>query len=201
MGLTNVEPLQHFNPLMVTVLPKERRSRHPYQLGAMFCLLTLGIWQLAFGALAVSAVNVLDRDAYLLLNWVYILSGAAGIAAAIIPERIVRIRVRIHNWILLYSEFDATYFRLWEEFGCHMMLFSVWVAYGQTTWASYGLVKGYSFGLAAAIWFGAAALVRSIQILRTLWNARTFHRAPTAIVGQKSFDDSLGERFPLDGEL
>jgi hypothetical protein len=100
----------HYNPLLITVLPKERRARHPYQLAAMVCLATLGAWQLVIGTVAISSVNVLDRGAFLLLNGVCILAGAAGIAAAFIPERIVHVRIRFWRWVLR-TEFDATYFR------------------------------------------------------------------------------------------
>jgi hypothetical protein len=187
---------QHYNPLLVTVLPKERRSRHPYQLAAMACLLTLGAWQLVIGAATVASVNVLDSSAFLLLNGVCILAGVAGVAAAFIPERIVHVRIRFWRWVFR-TEFDATYFRLWEEFGCHVLLLAVWGSYGQATWASYGLAKGYSLGLAAALTFGGAALVRAVQIILTLYRAGTFNRAPSAIVG----NDTLGDTFPDDGEL
>lgn len=184
---------QHFNPLLVTVLPQERRSRHPYQLGAMVCLFTLGVWQLTGGPATISSVNILDVAAYRMLNWVCIIAGAAGIAAAVIPERIVAVRLRFWRWVLR-TKFDATYFRLWEEFGCHIMLLSVWIAYGQVTWASYGLVKGYSLGLAASLWFGSAAAVRAAQIILTMRRAGTFSRRPSAIV-------AAGTVPELDGEL
>jgi hypothetical protein len=119
-------------------------------------------------------VNLLDQQAFNLLNWVCITGGTAGIAAAFVPERIVR-------WYT--AEFDATYFRLWEEFGCHGMLFTIWLSYGMTVWASFGFVKGYSFGLAAAIWFGGAAVARATQIMLTMYRAGMFSRAPSAIVG------------------
>lgn len=178
---------QHYNPLLVTVLPKERRSRHPYQLGAMVCLFTLGLWQLVVGATPAAAVNTLDHSSAELLNWVCIVAGAAGVAAAVIPERIVRLRFKVWRWILR-TEFDATYFRLWEEFGCHMLLLSVWLAYGQTVWANYGVAKGYSLGLAAAVWLGSAALFRAGQIMLTMYRAGTFNRRPSAIVGEGEID-------------
>jgi hypothetical protein len=55
---------QHYNPLLITVLPKERRSRHPYQLGAMMCLLTLGARNLIIGTVPSSSVNQLDTSAF-----------------------------------------------------------------------------------------------------------------------------------------
>lgn len=194
--MTDLPDPQHYNPLLVTVLPKERRARHPYQLAAMGCLFSLGLWQLAFGTLANASVNVLETDTLRLLNWVYLMAGAAGLLAAVIPERIVRLRLKLYQRVWR-TEFDATYFRLWEEIGCQLLLVTVWVSYGQTVWMSYGLVKGYSFGLAAAIWFGLAALARAVQIFLTMWRARTFHRDPSAIVGEQT----LGDNFPLDGEL
>jgi hypothetical protein len=196
VDLGNPRPPRHYNPLLITVLPKERRSRHPYQLGAMCCLLTLGAWQLAVGTVAISSMNVLDREAFILMNWVCILAGAAGLAAAVIPERIVYLRIPFWRW-LWRTDFDATYFRLWEEFGAHVMLFTIWISYGQTVWSSYGIVKGYSLGLAAAVWFGLAALTRAIQILLTLYRAGTFNRQPSAVVG----NDTLGDTWPNDGEL
>jgi cytochrome c biogenesis protein CcdA len=178
---------QHYNPLLVTVLPKERRSRHSYQLGAMMCLFTLGLWQLVVGAAAASSINTLDRASADLLNWVCIVAGGAGVLAAVIPERIVRLRLKVWRWILR-TEFDATYFRLWEEFGAHLLLLSVWMAYGQTVWTNYGLVKGYSLGLAAAVWFGWAALARAWQIMLTLYRSGTFTRKPSAVVGDGEID-------------
>lgn len=190
---THVNQPRHYNPLLITVLPKERRSRHPYQLAAMACLFSLGAWQLVIGPTAVSSVNVLDPAALAILNCVCILAGLAGLAAAVIPEHIVHIRIKIWRWILR-TEFDATYFRLWEEFGCHCMLASVWAAYGQATWANYGLVKGYSLGLAAAIFFGAAAIGRAVQIILTMWRAGTFSSAPTAIVASGTLEGLDGEQ-------
>jgi hypothetical protein len=178
---------EHYNPLLVTVLPKERRARHPYQLGAMVCLLTLGAWQLIIGTVPTASVNQLDATAFYLLNWVCIVAGTAGVLAAVIPERILRLRLKFWRW-LWRTEFDATYFRLWEEFGCHAMLFTVWLSYGQTVWDTFGLAKGYSLGLAASMWFGAAALVRSVQILLTLYRAGTFNRSPSAIVADGTLD-------------
>lgn len=178
---------EHYNPLLITVLPKERRSRHPYQLGAMMCLLTLGAWQLVIGAQVSSAVNQLDVTAYRLLNWVCVVGGIAGIIAAVIPERVVGWTWRAWRWVWR-ADFDATYFRLWSEFGCHFMLFTVWLSYGQTVWVNFGLAKGYSFGLAAAFWFGGAALVRALQIWLTLYRAGAFGRRATAIVGDGALD-------------
>lgn len=180
------KPPEHFNPLLITVLPKERRARHPYQLAAMICLLSLGVWQLVIGAAPVSSMGTLDNTAFYLLNWVCIISGAAGLLAAVIPERIVRLRIRFLQWVFR-TEFDATYFRLCEECGAHLMLFTVWLSYGQTVWANYGLYKGYSLGLAAAVCFGSAALVRAFQILLTLYRAKTFSRKPSAIIGKDDF--------------
>jgi hypothetical protein len=190
MSVKDSEPL-HYNPLLITVLPKERRSRHPYQLGAMGCLLTLGVWQLVIGTVPNAAVNVLDTPVAVFLNWVCIVAGAAGILAAVIPERIVRLRIRFWRWVFR-TEFDATYFRLFEELGCHLLLASVWAAYGQTVWANFGLVKGYTLGLAAAVWFGGAAIARAMQILWTLRNAGFFSRSPSAIVGDATLP-GIGE--------
>lgn len=173
---------EHYNPLLVTVLPKERRARHPYQLCAMAMLFTLGLWQLAIDTVPTSTVNDLDKDAFVLLNWLCIVGGAAGVLAAFIPERIVRWKLRIAKHVFRY-EFDATYFRLWDELGCHLMLFTLWASYGLVVWSGYGFVKGYSFGLASALWFGIAAVWRAGEVLHTLRQAGVFSRTATAIIG------------------
>lgn len=170
---------EHFNPLLVTVLPQERRARHPYQICVMGLLFTLGLYQITVGAVPISAVNLLDEFAYLLLNWVSMLAGAAGMVAAFIPERVVR--PRLFGKVFA---FDATYTRLWLEFGAHALLLAVWSTYAQAAWASYGPAKGYGLGLAIGLWLGAAALCRIIQILLTMHRARTFTRRHTAIVGK-----------------
>jgi hypothetical protein len=174
-------PPEHYNPLLVTVLPKERRARHSYQLAAMFCLMTLGLWQLVIGTTPTSSVNTLDVSAARFLNIVCVVAGSAGILAALIPEHVMRHRLRLWRWVLRV-DFDATYFRLWEEMGSHLLLLTIWFSYAQTVWATYGIVKGYSLGLAAALWFGGAALMRAVQIMLTLYRAGTFSRAPSAIV-------------------
>jgi hypothetical protein len=193
-GESGVVPtsLDHYNPLLVTVLPKERRAKHPYQLCTMAMLFSLGLWQMTVGAVPAASVNLLDESAYRLLNIVCILGGAAGIVAAWIPERIVQFHMRLYRWAVS-TEFDATYFRLWEELGAHVLLFSVWFSYGQTVWVNFGLVKGYSFGLAAAIWSGVAALWRVVEIWLTLYRARTFSRQPSAIVGEGTILDDEAE--------
>lgn len=178
MSATNSERPQHYNPLLVTVLPAERRARHPYQLGVMMCLLTLGAWQLIIGPAFTSSVNLLNTDTFRLLNWVCIWGGTTGLLAAIVPERIVR-----WGWGRFGLEWDATYFRLWEEMGSHLLLATVWASYGMTVWASFGFAKGYSLGLAAPIWLGASAIGRAVQIWLTIWRAGTFRCMPSAIVG------------------
>lgn len=184
MSAADLPDPEHYNPLLVTVLPKERRSRHPYQLAAMLCLFTLGAWQLAIGTVPNASINQLDLTAFNFLNWVCVLAGLAGVAAAFIPERVVRMRLRVRGWQLLKVDADATYFRLWEEFGAHLMLFTIWLSYGQTVWVNYGPARGYSLGLAASICFGYAALHRAWQIIRTLQQAGVFNRhTPSAIVG------------------
>jgi hypothetical protein len=154
----------------------------------MLCLFTLGLWQLIIGTATVSVANQLDTSALRLLNLVCVLGGAAGVVAALIPERVLKRRFTVWRWATGF-DFDATYFRLWEEFGAQLMLFTVWLSYGQTVWATLGFVKGYSFGLAAAVWFGIAALWRAIEILLTLYRAGTFRRRPTAIVGNDTIDE------------
>lgn len=184
---TNESGREHFNPLLVTVLPKERRARSPYQFMVMVCVFTLGIWQLTIGPVPISAVNLLDEAAYGMLNAVSVLAGLAGIAAAYIPERIIEFRIGRKPIVV-----DATYFRLWLEFGCHALLLVIWVIYTQVTWAGYGLIKGYSIAIAASLCLGTAAVWRIIQIWLTLYRAGTFSRKSTAIVGKEEIDTPPG---------
>ena len=147
----------------------------------------------------IASVNELDQQAYDMLNWICVVGGAAGVLAAFIPERIVRWTVRLlpEEWHHVPKqlkgchriEFDSIYFRLWEEFGCHVMLSTVWMSYGLTVWANFGFIKGYSFGLAAALWFTAAGLWRGVEIFLTLKRSGTFRRPATAIVGAAELDE------------
>lgn len=165
---------EHYNPLLVTVLPKERRARHPYQICAMLALFATGLSQQLLGTLSGASAAQLDPHLLIALNWFCILGGAAGTAAAFIPERVVR---WFNGW-----EFDATYWRLWEELGSHVLTGTVWASYFVTISNALG-IRGLSVGSAAGLLFTVAAIWRSAQIVYTMVKAGVFSRRNTAIIG------------------
>lgn len=169
------QPGLHYNPLLVTVLPLERRARHPYQLCVMLLLITLAVSQIILGPPRNSSVAALGPDTQSLLNWFCIAAGLAGVMAAVIPERIIR--------PFRSLAFDATYIRLWEELGSHLFLLFVWAALLITILNSYPFLQGLTVGTAAAFWLGVAAAWRVAQIIATLWRSGTFTRHPSAILG------------------
>lgn len=173
--------MTHYNPLFVTVLPPERRARHPYQLCVMLMLITLAISQMVLGPPSNSSVRVLPQDTQNLLNMFCLAAGIAGVAAALIPERIVR--------VFRCCEFDATWFRLGEELGSHLFLLTIWVSYIIAILNVASFAEGLSLGSAAAFWLAVAAAWRVIQIVATLRRAGVFNRnKPTAIVGTDTID-------------
>ena len=100
--LSGSQAPEHRPVVLLTVLPKERRARHPYQLCMMLALVTLGASQLIFGAAPTAAVQTLSDSDQHRLNWFCVIAGLAGIAAAVIPEHIIRWRLRREH------SFDAT---------------------------------------------------------------------------------------------
>lgn len=160
---------EHHNPLLVTVLPKERRARHVYQMAGMVMLIGIGVYQLWFGPNPKSSVNDLDHQAQLMLYWCGIIGGISGLAAAVIPERVVR-----WPW-----DFDATYWRLFDELAAHLLCGSVWASYLITFWVG----SGPGFAPIVAGMFAVASATRAGQILLTLARAGVFSRRPSAIVG------------------
>lgn len=145
-------------PIVVSVLPKERRARHPYQLCMMLALMTIGLSQLLIGPPPTSAVTRLAQSDQNMLNLFCLFAGGAGVAAAIIPEKVIRWGFRRRH------EFDATWIRLWEELGCHGLLFFVWAAYLVTISLAVPLRVGLSLGTGLVFWLGVAAAWRVVQI-------------------------------------
>lgn len=168
--------MTHYNPVLITVLPHERRARHPYQLCIMFCLITLSASQLIFGPPATSAVHVVDTDTQTLLNWCCLLAGCAGVVTAYIPERVVVLFKRF--------DFDATWLRLWLELSAHMMLFTIWVAFTIIVFSIAPFVDGLTLGSAAGAWLAIASAWRVCQIGSTIYHAVFSPPAHSAIIGQ-----------------
>ena len=62
--------------VLLTVLPKERRARHPYQLCMMLALITLSVSQLIIGPAPNTAITALTRAQQDQLNWYALIGGA-----------------------------------------------------------------------------------------------------------------------------
>lgn len=151
--------------VLLTVLPKERRARHPYQLCPMFALIFLSAWQLFVGPVPTTAITVLSQHNQDLLNWYALFGGLAGVAAAFMPERIVRWRVRREH------KFDVTWFRLWIELGCHGLLFFVWASYMVAISVKVPVIDGLTLSSVLVLSMAVAAVWRSAQILWTVKRA------------------------------
>jgi hypothetical protein len=152
----------HYNPVLLTVLPKERRARHPYQLCVMAMLATLAASQLVFGPPQGSSTALLDPDTQALLNWMCLACGIGGVMAAFIPETIVKI-----GWV----KFDATWARLWIELAAHAVLFFIWLSFCVIISLAFPFTDGLTLGSAAAFWLAAASLWRAGQIWVTIKRA------------------------------
>lgn len=172
-----------YRPIWLTVLPRERRSRHPYQLAPMFALIIVGISQLAIGPVEASALRNLPGTEDAQLSWAGILIGIAGISAAIIPERIVRV------WFFRRRLFcDFTWMRLWVELGCHGAIITVWLSYFTSIQATRPLTDGLSITTALMLCLMPAASVRCAQICHTIYKAIFAKADPSAIVAAPKRD-------------
>lgn len=145
----------------------------------MVLMLILGISQLIVGPVVASSLNTLPHSTVTMLNWFCIVGGASGIAAAFIPERMVK----VWRW-----EADSTWLRLWVEFGCHSLLATVWVSYFVSIISTYDFVQGLSLGTGACIVFTGASLVRAFQIMRTIKIAVIDRPGPAVITGINLLD-------------
>lgn len=161
--------VQHYNPVFVTVLPKERRARHPYQFWIMMALFVMPISQLILGTPNTAPAQALPQEQVIAVNVVCIIASAAGLYAAFIPERVMRI------WRF---DFDATWSRLFLELAGQAFLVFIWAVYVVTIFSAYPLwtrdgfiTGGLTLGGGLAAFLGVAAGHRSIQIIRTLRDA------------------------------
>ena len=59
----------HQRVVLLTVLPKERRARHPYQLCVMVALVALSASQLIVGPAPVAAMTSLNQGQENMVNW------------------------------------------------------------------------------------------------------------------------------------
>lgn len=172
--MTKPQP-EHHNPILITVLPQERRARHPYQVCVMMILITLAGSQLWVGPQASSVAAGLPTEQLAALNWFCLFAGLAGIAAAIIPERVVRLMRRF--------EFDATWVRLITEGAGQLALLFVWLIYLVAVLRSLPLLEGLSLGSAAAGWLAIAAGWRFMQIAMTVYRAIFAPPGDSALIG------------------
>ena len=148
--------------VLLTVLPKERRARHPYQLCMMLALITLSVSQLIIGPAPNTAITALTRAQQDQLNWYALVGGCAGVLAAVIPERVLHFG---------RHRFDATWCRLWVELACHGLLFFVWMTYLVAIVQRVPLVVGFTLGTGLVLGLAIAAAWRCVQILWTIKRA------------------------------
>lgn len=179
----------HFNPVFVTVLPKERRARHPYQLWIMACLFVMPLTQLILGAPDTTSVKALPPEQVIAVNVVCMIAAASGLYAAYIPERVMR----LFKW-----QFDATWSRLFLELAGQALLVFIWLTYIVTIFSAYPLwtrdgfiTGGLTLGGGLATFLGCAATHRSWQIIKTL---REAFNGPgeSAIVGVDTMKQAEG---------
>lgn len=168
----------HRTQVFLTILPNERRSRHPYQLCMMLALITVGVSGLLVGPPPTSAITNLPQSSQDMLNWVCIYGGLAGVAAAFIPERIIQFKIRQRQY-----DFDATWTRLWEELACHGLLLFVWLSYLVTILAAVPFRVGLSVGTGLVFWLGVAATWRCCQIAWTIKRAVLDPPGPAGVIG------------------
>jgi hypothetical protein len=174
-----VSQADHYNPILITVLPRERRARHPYQVAVMGWMLSMGLSQLLFGISKSSSLNGIPIEQVQVLNWYLIIAGASGLLATVIPERVIRWGWR--SWVRV--DFDATWLRLITESASQALLVFVWAAYFVAVTGALGFTTGLTFGSGGALWLGLAAAWRWCQIGWTIARATFLQPRDSAIVG------------------
>lgn len=179
----------HYNPVFVTVLPKERRARHPYEFWIMVALVVMPASQLLLGAPQTTSIKALPDDQVFAVNVVCMIAGLSGLYAAFIPERIIR----LFRW-----QFDATWSRLFLELAGQVFLVFIWSTYVVTIFSAYPLwtrdgfiTGGLTLGGGLAFFLGVAAAHRSAQIIRTLRDAFS-GPGDSAIVGVDTMKQAQG---------
>ena len=163
-----------YGPIWLTVLPRERRSRHPYQFQAFAALILCGISQLVLGPVSNSTLLKLPESQDVLLSWFCIVVGLGGTSAAFIPERVVT----IWRWNL-----DMTWMRLWVELGSHGAVISVWASFFSSIQMTRPILDGLSITTALLLTMMPAAAWRVGQIAYTIKRATMNKPDPSAIVG------------------
>lgn len=179
----------HYNPLFLTVLPKERRALHPYQLWIMVALIVMPLSQLLLGLPNTASIKALPPSQAYAVNIVCLVAGLSGLYAALIPERILRV------WRLA---FDATWSRLFIELAGQVLLVFIWASYVVTIFSAYPLwtregfiTGGLTLGGGLAAFLGIAAAHRSKQIVATLREAFPRGKGDAAIVGIDTVSDAV----------
>lgn len=191
----NRKPAEHYNPILVEVLPHERRARHPYQVAVMMWMLTTAVSQLGFGLTPNSSLNLLPPDQVAWLNYWCLGASLAGLAAMFIPERIIRwqCRLRARCWRrVLRVDFDATWVRLIDEAASHMALIFAWASYFITTTAVAGFANGLGYGSGGALCLCIAAMWRFGQIAHTGAVPLLRRHQVHAVTGSETLGQSKG---------
>lgn len=178
--------VEHYNPLFVLVLPKERRARHPYQLWIMVALVAMPASQLILGIPPNTSTRTIPDSQAIIVNVLCLVAGFSGLYAAYVPERVV-------HWFRL--EFDATWTRLIVEAASHGLLAFIWATYVAIIMAAYPiwtrdgyLQGGVTLGGGLAFFLGCAAVHRFVQITLTIIPLMGTDK-PTAIVGEQRISD------------
>lgn len=167
-----------YRPIWLTVLPRERRARHPYQLAAMAALIACGISQLIIGPVPNSTLRELPTGQDVLVSWSSIAVGSAGLLAAVIPERVITLRLPRRR-----IDLDATWMRLWVELGCHGAIITVWLSFFASIQLTRPITDGLSITTALLLALMPAGAVRCVQILWTLKRAILDKPDPSGIIG------------------
>ena len=144
---------QPLPPTVVAVLPKPRKSRHPWQWCICLGLMVLSISQLAVGPTPSSTLVAIPT------SMVWWLSAQTAVACFL---------------CLLATIVHDGWLRLGVEVAGQLMAASIMAFYSWLLWERYGLGHGISLGLALTVPIGAAAMIRSAQILVTM---RRYRRA------------------------
>ncbi|AEL98192.1 hypothetical protein PBI_BIGNUZ_29 [Mycobacterium phage BigNuz] len=138
-------------PLAVAVLPKPRKSRHPWQWCVCSALGLLALSQLFIGPLPSSSLALESGVMSVWLNVQTLVACALCLFATWVTD----------GWL-----------RLGVEFAGQILAASVFGYYALITFARYGVADGLGLGLALTAGIALAATLRCREITRTMWRFR-----------------------------
>lgn len=138
-------------PIAVAVLPKPRKSRHPWQWCICAGLLLLAASQLFIGPLPSSTLAEESGRMSVWLNVQTVIACSLCLCATWVRD----------GWL-----------RLGVEFAGQTLAASVFGYYAFITWQRYGLSDGLGLGMTITAAISLAAFLRSTQILHTMHRFR-----------------------------